>query len=296
MVFLKTNAHDGQAVLKTCDIISRWFLKLFIREVIIPADFDFSFFFKGVFMLIDMDHSSSTAKGIWLLYQMAHCIPKKERDQLFNLLLNPKRFYSLFFHWSWLVRRSFHYFFYFQLHRLLIDNHERANDMQESMRISLSNLGIDSPENMIKGEQKDKDEIASKLQQIPLHENLPKSEFIMKEAPQALEELKFVDSDINQGSIYGALHSGKNNRMGGHLNSDLYNLFKARTDEVQSFRTLCVSINQFIKRHKAQLVKKLADEEPDIVACQIGIRRSLDDLKNEDDMSQQSKKSLELES
>ena len=80
MVFLKTNAHDGQAVLKTCDIIGRWFLKLFIREVIIPADFDFSFFFKGVFMLIDMDHSSSTAKGIWLLYQMAHCIPKKERD------------------------------------------------------------------------------------------------------------------------------------------------------------------------------------------------------------------------
>lgn len=103
--------------------------------------------------------------------------------------------------------------------------------MQQSMRMSLSNLGIECPEELIQTEQ-EKDEVASKLQQIPLHENLPKSEFKVKEAPQALEELKFVDSAKNQGSVYGALHSGKNNRMGGNLNSDLYNLFKERTDEV----------------------------------------------------------------
>lgn len=43
----------------------------------VPTDFDWNFFMKGVEMLINLDHSTSTAKVLWLLYQILHTFPRK---------------------------------------------------------------------------------------------------------------------------------------------------------------------------------------------------------------------------
>lgn len=73
-------------------------------------------------MLLELDHGTSTAKLIWLLYQIIHIIPKKQRDNLLIELLAPEQFYKYMFHWSYFVRLAFHYFYYFQLHFILTDS------------------------------------------------------------------------------------------------------------------------------------------------------------------------------
>ena len=91
-------------------------------------------------MLLDLDHGTSTAKVLWLLYQIMHVIPKKEREELIKYLLEPKTFYSLFFHWSWTVRMCFYYFYYFQLHRILIDSKEVENELHRSLTSQFSKI------------------------------------------------------------------------------------------------------------------------------------------------------------
>lgn len=68
ITFLKTYAHNPVAVMKTMDMTQRWFLKLNQKRMLIPADFDWTFFMTGIQMLLKLDHSTSTAKVIWLLY------------------------------------------------------------------------------------------------------------------------------------------------------------------------------------------------------------------------------------
>jgi hypothetical protein len=86
---MKTHAQDSNAVEKTIDLVTAWFLKIHCSGRLIPSDFDFLFFFKGVNMLLDLDHSYSTAKVIWMLYQTLHIIEKKQRDQFLEKMLEP---------------------------------------------------------------------------------------------------------------------------------------------------------------------------------------------------------------
>ena len=80
------------------------------------------------------------------------------------------------------MRRSFYYFFYFQLHRIFIDTEIAANDLTQSMMISIQKLGLSSAgNNDSTGKKKDKLE-------IPRHEDMPKEE--KKEAPVPYAELK----------------------------------------------------------------------------------------------------------
>ena len=68
ITFSKTKALDSSAVLKTMDMNSKWFLKLNYKGMPIPVDFDWNFFTSGIEMLLTLDHGTSTAKVIWLLY------------------------------------------------------------------------------------------------------------------------------------------------------------------------------------------------------------------------------------
>ena len=66
--FSKTNKFDSAAVWKTMQMSQRWFLKLAQRDFKVPSNFDWAFFMKGVNMLLTLDHSTSTASVLWLLY------------------------------------------------------------------------------------------------------------------------------------------------------------------------------------------------------------------------------------
>ena len=111
--FSKTSRFDSAAVYKTMQNSAKWFLKLQHKKMDIPSDFDWAFFMKGVNMLLTLDHGTSTASIIWLLYQIMHVIPEDIKEVLLGNLLTPETFFRFFFHWSWNVRRSFYYLFYF---------------------------------------------------------------------------------------------------------------------------------------------------------------------------------------
>jgi hypothetical protein len=113
LTFLKSQVFDSLSVIKVMDLTAMWFLKIHNKGLQVPPDFDFSFFLRGLEMLLDVDHNNSTAKGIWLLYQIMHTVPHLERATIFKKLLDPKTFFKFMFHWSWQVRRSFHFFYYF---------------------------------------------------------------------------------------------------------------------------------------------------------------------------------------
>ena len=138
--FLKTSIRDVTTIMKTMQFTSKWFLKMYTSGILIPPNFDFTFFLKGIKMLLDLDHGTSTAKVLWLLYQILHVIPKKEREELIKYLLEPRIFYNLFFHWSWTVRMCFYYFYYFQLHRILIDSKEVENELHRSLTLQFSKI------------------------------------------------------------------------------------------------------------------------------------------------------------
>lgn len=113
ITFGKTKPLDSSAVMKTMDMTSKWFLKLHSKSMSIPTDFDWNFFISGIEMLLSLDHGTSTAKVIWLLYQILHTLPLKIRNVLLTQILKPENFFGFFFNWSWKVRHSFYYLFYF---------------------------------------------------------------------------------------------------------------------------------------------------------------------------------------
>ena len=113
ITFSKTKSLDSSAVMKTMDMSAKWFLKLNSNSMSIPADFDWHFFIGGIEMLLQLDHGTATAKVIWLLYQILHTLPIKMRNILLAQILKPENFYGYFFNWSYKVRHSFYYLFYF---------------------------------------------------------------------------------------------------------------------------------------------------------------------------------------
>ena len=68
IVFSKTQAHDSIAVIRTLNIVTEWLTKIHCNRALIPPDFDWIFFFKGIKILLELDHGTSTAKVIWMLY------------------------------------------------------------------------------------------------------------------------------------------------------------------------------------------------------------------------------------
>jgi len=132
-VFKKTNVHDCAAVIKSLELIALWFVRVHKNQCLIPSDFDFNFFLRGIGILLELDHGTSTAKVLWFLYQVTHIIPKRERNLLLVTLLEPKKFYHFFFHWSWTIRMTFFYFYFFQLHLFNINSKDAQDDLHKSV-------------------------------------------------------------------------------------------------------------------------------------------------------------------
>jgi len=58
IVFKKTSAYDSLAVITTMELVASWFQHIHTMQLLIPPDFDFPFFFKGIKMLLDLDHGT----------------------------------------------------------------------------------------------------------------------------------------------------------------------------------------------------------------------------------------------
>ena len=75
IVFNKTHAYDNQSVNVCLELVASWFTTIYNNKGNIPSQFDYNFFFKGIRILMELDHGVSTAKCVWLIYKILHIIP-----------------------------------------------------------------------------------------------------------------------------------------------------------------------------------------------------------------------------
>lgn len=114
IIFKKTNIHIPAEVNCTMDIIQKWFHVISNDGKVFPANFDYNFFNKGIEMLIDYDHAITTPKALWLIYKIFHIFPLHQQHTL-SVILFEKKFYQLFYNWSWNIRNVYHKLFIYQL-------------------------------------------------------------------------------------------------------------------------------------------------------------------------------------
>lgn len=91
-------------------------------------------------MLLELNHGTSTAKAVKMLYHVLHILPKQQRDRMVLEILMPENFYRFLFHWSCFVRNAFAHFYYFQLHRLLIEE-DNKEVIQKSIHGAMKKVG-----------------------------------------------------------------------------------------------------------------------------------------------------------
>jgi uncharacterized membrane protein SirB2 len=77
LIFKKTNVNEPYTVILTCDTTAMWFEKIEETKGF-PSNFNFSFFLKGIEIMLDLDHSVVTSKCIWLLFKIFHVLPIDE--------------------------------------------------------------------------------------------------------------------------------------------------------------------------------------------------------------------------
>ena len=107
VVFLKTNVYDSMSVCATMDLMQRWLNHLEKETLAFPGNFDFNFYLKGIQIALDIDHSISVPRTLYLIYRTLHFFPLEYRSQIILSLLHPSRFHTLLFSWSYNIRDIF---------------------------------------------------------------------------------------------------------------------------------------------------------------------------------------------
>lgn len=106
IVFSRTNAYDSSTLCTTMGLVTKWLNHIEKLGLPFPSNFDFSFFLKGLTISLEIEHSVSTPKTLFLLYRTFHFFPIEQRSIIIQELF--KRFlYTLFFNWSFNIRDLF---------------------------------------------------------------------------------------------------------------------------------------------------------------------------------------------
>ena len=112
-IIYKTNAYDVNAIFNIFDIISSLFLEFNNKYPDrLFEKFNYNLLSIIIKHIFKVDHSLCVSKVILFYYKYAHLIPNVHLGDICQDILG-KRFYDLFFHWSFEVRDKFFYFILF---------------------------------------------------------------------------------------------------------------------------------------------------------------------------------------
>ena len=75
IVYNKTKAHDSSNVFAVFDVIDSWLGAMYEYKRKIPSTFDYNFFLKGIYIILDGDHAINIAKVLWVLYNNINIFP-----------------------------------------------------------------------------------------------------------------------------------------------------------------------------------------------------------------------------
>ena len=80
IIYNKTKVYDSSNVFAVFEIINTWLKALQTYQKTMPAIFDYNFFFKGLYIIIDGDHALNIAKVLWMLYNNLNVLPGKKQS------------------------------------------------------------------------------------------------------------------------------------------------------------------------------------------------------------------------
>ncbi len=95
-------------------IVQKWINAIENLGLPFPLNFDFTFFYKGISVALEIDHALSAPTSLFMLYKTLHFLPLDARNHILQEILK-KYFYKLFFSWSFNIRDIFIALFLYQI-------------------------------------------------------------------------------------------------------------------------------------------------------------------------------------
>jgi len=110
-VWIKTNVRNVAHVNTALVFLDRWLERSrTVMDTQLPETFDYQFFWKGLAILLDQEHSGILAKTLHLIYSHIDIFRETFRLYILDYLLEGSRFVKYFLHWAPIVRN-----FYFSI-------------------------------------------------------------------------------------------------------------------------------------------------------------------------------------
>ena len=114
-IIYRTNAYDVNGIFNIFDIISSLFQEYSSKyPELLFEKFNYNLLNQVINHIVKVDHSLCVSKILLFYYNYAHLIPTAHLGDFCQNILG-KRFYNLFFHWSFEVRDKFYYLILFIL-------------------------------------------------------------------------------------------------------------------------------------------------------------------------------------
>lgn len=105
IVYKNTRLYDNAAVCQIYDLINMWLQTLQLQKKNIPPMFDYSFFFKGIKLVIEQEHALSIAKCLCMIYNNFQIFMAEFTKELCGYLFS-SIFFKLFMHWVYHLHRN----------------------------------------------------------------------------------------------------------------------------------------------------------------------------------------------
>ena len=187
-IVYKTNAYDVNAIFNIFDIISSLFLEFNNKYPDrLFEKFNYNLLSVIIKHIFKVDHSLCVSKVILFYYKYAHLIPIVHLGDICQDILG-KRFYDLFFHWSFEVRDKFFYFILFimgfRLKNLI--PFQDLEDLKIAKKNSDGYIGINFNKSI-------EDILANKLKLIKELQNIVKEENKDIDYNNRIDEKKYKD-------------------------------------------------------------------------------------------------------
>eukprot|EP01017_Pseudomicrothorax_dubius_P027990 TRINITY_DN3285_c0_g1_i9.p1 TRINITY_DN3285_c0_g1~~TRINITY_DN3285_c0_g1_i9.p1 ORF type:complete len:592 (-),score=116.91 TRINITY_DN3285_c0_g1_i9:199-1974(-) len=211
IIFKKTSLYDSVNVCRALELVSLWFKTLERYSRKLPNSFDYAFFFKGIFLILESEHAICISQALIVIYNHLHFFPDDVKKEFAEYFFG-KMFFKLFLHWSHNVRYVCHYLLVYRFHHMHREN-KISNDrdfltnelnfnsvLQEDKKRKLMindfiRLEIHRVLDILSSAKQKCEELVDQNQTILLMGKTIKSKYLLKKA--ILEKVKNGDLDAS---------------------------------------------------------------------------------------------------
>jgi hypothetical protein len=133
-LFPKTCLYETYCVIKCLELINSYFEVISSQNKKMPSSFNFNYFYTGIRVIFESNHSYLLMKTIGMLYKHYHIFSQDFKRSLENYILG-KGFYQIFLHWCGHVRKIFYLLLEFKVASKF---KEHEANIQDPQRLTLS--------------------------------------------------------------------------------------------------------------------------------------------------------------